>query len=36
MNEFLLVLIIVIYFLAITLLYKKPKKNYLIAKRRIE
>ncbi len=35
MNEFLLLAIVIIY-LAMNQLYSKPKKNYLIASRRIE
>ncbi len=35
MNEFLLLVIVIIY-LAITHLHSEPKKNYFIASRRIE
>jgi hypothetical protein len=35
MNEFLLLVIVIIY-LAINPLYSKPKKNYFIANRKIE
>ena len=35
MNEFLLLVIVIVY-LAINPVYRKPKKNYFIASRRIE
>lgn len=35
MNEFLLLVIVIIY-LAINLLYSKPEENYFIAHRKIE
>jgi hypothetical protein len=35
MNEFLLLVIVIIY-LAINPLYRKPKRNYFIANRKIE